>query len=276
MSRAMRQFRSFIRSAWILLACLSGLSAAGQPSSPRIAILVYHRFDPARPASTTVTVKAFESQLATLEQQGFQILPLERVTDIVLGVAAVPSPRIAAITVDDGHRSVYEMLFPLIQQRHLPVTLFIYTSAISRADYALTWQQLETMQASGTVDIQSHTYWHPDFRQERRRRNPADYWAFVHSQLVASRSELERRMHRPVDLLAWPYGIVDLELEAAAKAAGYRAAFGYDGLMSFPHDAAFAIHRIPMNDTIQGSRFASLLAGSSIHSSGEQVHGVSK
>jgi peptidoglycan/xylan/chitin deacetylase (PgdA/CDA1 family) len=43
-----------------------------------------------------------------------------------------------AITVDDGHLSVYTELYPLILKHRPPVTLFIYPSAISNASYALT------------------------------------------------------------------------------------------------------------------------------------------
>ena len=57
------------------------------------------------------------------------------------------------------------------------MTLFIYPSAISNAPYALTWPELTEMAASGLVDIQSHTYWHPNFRQEKARRSQADYRA---------------------------------------------------------------------------------------------------
>ncbi|MFW1406334.1 polysaccharide deacetylase family protein, partial [Vibrio parahaemolyticus] len=92
--------------------------------------------------------------------------------------------------------------------------------AISNASYAITWEQLHEMQASGFVDVQSHTYWHPNFHIERKRRSPADYRAFVDDQLRRSRQVLEARLKTPVDLLAWPFGIVDSELEAAAQQAG--------------------------------------------------------
>jgi hypothetical protein len=51
--------------------------------------------------------------------------------------------------------------------RHIPVSLFIYPSAISNASYELTWKQLKEMHASGLVDIESHTYWHPDLSMEK-------------------------------------------------------------------------------------------------------------
>src|SRR6266511_3959307 len=70
---------------------------------------------------------------------------------------------------------VFEAQLKLIQQLKIPVTLFIYPSAISNADYAMTWAQLAEMKASGLVDIQSHTFWHPNFNVERKRLTPAAY-----------------------------------------------------------------------------------------------------
>ncbi|HEV2576288.1 MAG TPA: polysaccharide deacetylase family protein [Acidobacteriaceae bacterium] len=164
----------------IVILCICGLVARAQKGIP---ILTYHRFDSKTPASSTVTTAAFLSQLDTLETNGYTVVPLETVTDILLGSAQAPVDPIAAITVDDGHSSVYTVLFPIIKQRRIPITLFIYPSAISNASYALTWDQIREMLASGLVDVQSHTYWHPDFRKEKVRRSTGDYAAFVDTQL---------------------------------------------------------------------------------------------
>jgi peptidoglycan/xylan/chitin deacetylase (PgdA/CDA1 family) len=173
--------------------------------------------------------------------------------------------------VDDGHRSVYTVLYPIIKQRRIPVTLFIYPSAISNSRYGLTWNQLKEMQASGLVDIQSHTYWHPNFRKEKGRRTPADYAAFVDSQLTRSRDELDKKLDIHVDLLAWPYGIFDSDLDAAAQHSGYRAAFGYAGGVARPGDDPFSIHRIPVSDSAHGAAFETLLHNAETHPQGSQT-----
>lgn len=163
------------------------------------------------------------------------------------------------ITADDGHRSIYTDLFPLIRRRSIPVTLFIYPSAISNAPYTLTWAQLQEMAASGLVDVQSHTYWHPNFRTERRRRSEADYRALVDTQLQRSKAVIEAHLHKPVDMLAWPFGIVDPDLERAAGRAGYRAAFAYEGGSATPGTDVLALPRIPVTDHARGERFAALI-----------------
>lgn len=245
-------------SAGLALAAFSPAAHAAQAYATPI--LVYHRFDPSTAGPTTVTVAAFEAQLAWLTQHGYRIIPLREAMAEPKGVAPGPHEPAAVITVDDGHKSVYTVLFPLIRQRRIPVTLFIYPSAISNASYALTWAQLQEMQASGLVDVESHTYWHPNFRTERRRLSPADYRAFVDLQLTRSKAVLETRLGKPVDQLAWPFGIVDPDLEAAARKAGYVAAFAYAGGPARPDDDRLALPRIPIVDADRGGRFGALIA----------------
>jgi peptidoglycan/xylan/chitin deacetylase (PgdA/CDA1 family) len=255
----------------LVTALLVALSLHAQnPTEAGIPILVYHRFDPSTSSSTTVTTATFESQLTFLADHHYTILPLTSVTDIVLRKAQSPAAPIIAITVDDGHLSVYTVLYPIIKQSHIPITLFIYPSAISHASYALTWEQLKEMHASGLVDIQSHTYWHPDFSKEKSHRTPADYAAFVSRQLTRSREELDKRLGTHVTLLAWPYGIVDSALEEAAAHAGYFAAFGYDGEIARPGDRPFSIHRIPVPNFAHGSAFEKLLRDAQSHPRGDQ------
>jgi peptidoglycan/xylan/chitin deacetylase (PgdA/CDA1 family) len=223
------------------------------------AILVYHRFDPTLAGPTTVTVAAFEAQLAWLSQHDYRIVPLHEAVAELKAIAPRPRDPSAVITVDDGHKSVYTVLFPLIRKRRVPITLFVYPSAISNASYALTWAQLEEMQASGLVDIESHTYWHPNFKIERKRLNPVDYQALVNAQLTRSKAILEKRLGKAVDQLAWPFGIVDSDLEAAARHAGYAAGFAYSGGSARPGDDPLALPRIPITDADRGIRFGTIM-----------------
>lgn len=239
---------------------LFSVAAFAQESLPKdIPVLVYHRFDPKISGPTTITTATFLSQIAYLSNHGFIIMPLEKVVDVVLDKMPSPPDPIVAITIDDGHRSVYSVLYPIIKERHIPVTLFIYPSAISKSPYALTWDQIREMQASGLVDIQSHTYWHPDFRKEKAHRSAQDYAAFTDSQLTLSRKKLDAELGIHVDLLAWPYGIVDNDLEITARRTGYRAAFGYDSKLAHLGDDPMEIHRIPISDSERGATFGALL-----------------
>ena len=72
---------------------------------------------------------------------------------------------------------------------------------------------------------------------------------------------MRNRLGGPQDLLAWPFGIHDPTLEAAAQAAGYTAAFALGGRAA-PADAPkFAIPRYQIYETDLDSRFDAVLFG---------------
>jgi peptidoglycan/xylan/chitin deacetylase (PgdA/CDA1 family) len=240
----------------LLLLFGSPAHAADPPSVP---ILVYHRLGPVASDEMTVTTPVFEAQLKLIQERGYNVIPLGQLL-ATLGDSTLPMPeRAVVLTVDDGHRTVYSDMFPLIQRLRIPVTLFIYPSAISNADYALTWAQLAEMKASGLVDIQSHTFWHPNFNVERKRLAPAAYEKFVNDQFVKSRAVLEQRLGGKVDLLAWPFGIHDDQLEQWARAAGYVAAFTIERRPVTRSDRMTALPRFIVVDLDRGNRFVSLM-----------------
>ena len=76
--------------------------------------------------------------------------------------------------------------------------------------------------------MQAHTFWHPNFKKEKKKLKPAEYQKLVDTQLTKSKAILEKRFGTTVDLLAWPFGIYDDELEKDAAKAGYVTAFSID------------------------------------------------
>lgn len=193
-----------------------------------IPVLNYHRFGPVVADSMTVTTTLFEMQLNWLQDNGYSVIPLSTLVDYLLGKRPPPPEKSVVITVDDGHRSVYDQMLPIVRRHQIPITLFIYPSAISNANYALTWSQLAELQQTGLFDIQSHTLWSPNFKKERKKLPPETYRKFVKDQLEKSKAILEKKLQKTVDILAWPFGIYDDYLAQAAKEAGYVAAFSID------------------------------------------------
>lgn len=235
-----------------------GLAGAADPAL-RVPILVYHRFGPAVTDDMTVTTPVFESQLRMLQKRGHRVIPLRDLVASLRDARAALPDRAVVLTVDDGHRTVYTELFPLIRRHRIPVTLFIYPSAVSNASYALTWEQLAEMKESGLVEVQSHTYWHPNFNVERRRLAAPAYERFVQDQFTRSKATLEQRVGGKVDLLAWPFGIYDAELMKWAEAAGYVAAFSIERRPVTRTEKLMALPRYLIVDADRGARFEALL-----------------
>ncbi|CAI8692857.1 polysaccharide deacetylase family protein [Burkholderia pyrrocinia] len=233
-----------------VLSCVLPAASADAvvPAPQRVLILVYHRFAAERLDSMTVRTETFRNQLHAIEASGYRIVPLADVVRWHGGQTDAVPARAVAITVDDGHRSVYEILRPLLARHPVPVTLFVYPSAISNASYAMTWEQLRALGGSGGFDIESHTYWHPNFHTERARRTADDYRRFVSVQLSRSRERLESETGKPIRLLAWPFGVHDEETDQLAAREGYVAAFTLGARPVRLTDPAMALPRYLMTD----------------------------
>lgn len=226
-----------------------------------VPILVYHRFGPVAADSMTVTTAVFQKQLEWLRGHQVQILPLRMIVDSVRGTGLPIGGRAVVITVDDAHRSVYADLFPLIKRLRFPVTLFVYPSAVSNAPYAMTWPQIEEMAKTGLVDVQSHTFWHPNFKHEKARLSPDKYRVFVESQFLRSKAIISEHVKSRVDMLAWPFGIHDPELEKMAENAGYIAAFTLDRRPVLKGSSPLSLPRYLITDGDRGARFAAIASG---------------
>ena len=241
------------------LAAASLFLVTGEPPADRCSILVYHRFGPVAADAMTVRTSTLRSQLIYLTEHGYHVVSLQALVGWLLGDRPPPPDRCVVITADDGHRSVFTDMLPVVRDRGVPVTLFIYPSAISRASYAMTWEQLDALRRTGLFDIQSHTYWHPNFGKEERRLSAAAYGAFAATQLTKARTVLRQRLGVQADLLAWPFGIYDDELIAMAREAGYIAGFTLERRSVTRNDRPMALPRFLVSDTARDREFASML-----------------
>lgn len=193
-----------------------------------VPILCYHDFHPTKKTSMTINVAKFESQMQWLKDHGYHVIPLKTLAHALLNKSNNVPPKSVVITVDDGWQTVYRYLLPIIKKYHYPVTLFIYPSAISQSKSFLTWDQLHDLEATGLFDVESHTLWHPNFKQEKRRLSADAYQRFVNKQLRESKTILEKKLGKSITLLAWPFGIYDPYLKRMAAEAGYQMAFSID------------------------------------------------
>ncbi|WP_227747182.1 polysaccharide deacetylase family protein [Paraburkholderia franconis] len=249
-------------AAWLLLlACLLAIAtllAAPMPfAAPGshdavslVAILVYHRFSDTDDDSTAVRVATFRAHLRFLRERGYEIVPLRQIVAWLREPRAPLPPKAVALTVDDAEQSVYEQLLPIAQREQLPVTLFVYPSAISKASCALTWEQLRAMRATALFDVQSHTGWHPGFAVERSRQSSAAFERFATARLQDSREQIEAELGTHTDMLAWPFGICDVDVMRIASELGYVAGFTLNARRVEKSSTLLALPRFPMVDDV--------------------------
>jgi peptidoglycan/xylan/chitin deacetylase (PgdA/CDA1 family) len=167
------------------------------------------------------------------------------------------------IVADDGHKTVYSEMLPLVRKYNVPVTLFLYPSAISNASYAMTWEQIRELRKTGLFDFQGHTYWHPNFKTENKKLKPADYERFVEMQLKKSKDKIDKELGTRIDMLAWPFGIHDDWLTGKAASLGYIATFTIEARHAGPSDSLLKLPRYLLRNADKGKVFERLLESGS-------------
>jgi peptidoglycan/xylan/chitin deacetylase (PgdA/CDA1 family) len=233
---------------------------AAADDSIRVPILAYHNFDPSVPGEMTLSPARFEEQLIWLKENGYTVIPLKELVSYLQGKTSSIPEKSVVITADDGRLSVYKYMWPLARKYNVPITLFIYPTSISNASYAMTWAQLKELQETGLFDIQGHTYWHPNFKQEKKRLSQSEYQKLVDAQLVSSKKIIDKKLGTDITLLAWPFGIYDDYLGQEASKAGYVMAFSIDGRPAKKSEAAMSQPRYMIVAGQSMKTFASIVS----------------
>ena len=160
-------------------------------------------------ADADISPERFEHQLRWLSRWR-RVVPL----DETLRVS--PRRRLVAITFDDGHRDNLTVALPLLEKFQLPMTLFVTAGFPGREGY-LSREDLREISKHPLVTIGAHGLWHRHFN----RLTPDE----ARFELTESRRLLAGITGKTVDLLAWPYGECNAELELLSAECGYRASW---------------------------------------------------
>jgi peptidoglycan/xylan/chitin deacetylase (PgdA/CDA1 family) len=243
----------------LFIVCISPLPVFAADTG--VPILLYHRLGPTVADSMTMTTATFESHLKYLKENGYTVIPLRRVIDWYQKKAPAPPAKSVVIVEDDAHKTVYSDMLPLVKKYNVPVTVFVYPSAVSNAKYAMTWDQIRELKKTGLFDFQSHAYWHPNFKKEKKKLKPVEYEKLVDVQLKKAKQKIEKEVGGTVDLLAWPFGIYDDQLVQRATAAGYIATFTIERRHASANESILKLPRYLLIAGDNTKALAQVLAG---------------
>lgn len=130
------------------LDALSGYSLFGSFTRNTATVFMLHEIGPSggETARTgALSSDLLETYLSYLDRHGYRVISLQ---DYVEALRAGGSTKKAVVfTVDDGHRTFYEHGYPQFRRRGLPVTVFLVSDFIEKAQF-LWWQKIELALAS--------------------------------------------------------------------------------------------------------------------------------
>lgn len=159
--------------AFLFVLFMFCLPAAGQAANS-YRVLCYHDVqEDVRiiPDPFAVDTAQLVSQFAWLKENGFHVLSLDDVIAAREGKRALPDKAVL-LSFDDGYRSVYTRVFPLLKLFGYPAVVALsghwldapagkpveYDGNEVPRNQFLSWEQISEMAASGLVEIASHSY----------------------------------------------------------------------------------------------------------------------
>ncbi len=244
-----------------------------------IPVFMYHHVNWHEGDLVTLSPLGFETHLRTLKERGYQTLFLDELVSMLRGETVALQPSVA-LTFDDGHLDNWVFAFPLLQKYGMKATIFVITSWMGEGNerdrwtpegppgaglppilrhrevkkkaaqgdgtVALNWNELRAMEASGRVDIQSHTHFHKDyffFGQNGFKLSP-DSRDFLREDLVRSKELIETRLNKKCRYLSWPWGHYDREAQNLAEGLGFEALVTTEKGVNFSGAGVATIKRI--------------------------------
>jgi poly-beta-1,6-N-acetyl-D-glucosamine N-deacetylase len=245
---------------FVLLLCC--LPAAGQAANS-YRVLCYHDVQEdvrVGPDPYAVDTAQLVSQFAWLKENGFHVIGLDDVIAARGGKRALPAKAVL-LSFDDGYRSAYTRVFPLLKLFNYPAVValsghWLEAPADGTVEYEgrevprsrfLSWEQVSEMAGSGLVEIASHSYdLHRGiaadsqgslvpalvaYRVETGGAHEDDraHAARVRADLARNSALIKARTGRAPRLMVWPYGRDSGQAIEIARELGMPFAMNLDG-----------------------------------------------
>ena len=160
-------------------------------------------------ADADISPARFERQLQWLARW-------RRVVTLEETLRSPARKNLIALTFDDGYQDNLTVALPLLEKYQMPMTIFITAGFVGREGY-LSADEVGEIASHPLVTVGAHGLWHRHFN--RLTESEARF------ELTESRRLLSEMSGKPVDLLAWPYGVCNSELERLSEECGYRASW---------------------------------------------------
>jgi peptidoglycan/xylan/chitin deacetylase (PgdA/CDA1 family) len=221
-----------------------------EPGEVIAPILLYHHVDGESTLSRyNVAIPDFKAQMQHLDELGFTPIPLSTFLDVLLNGGRLPEKPVV-ITFDDGHLSVYENAFPIMQELGFPGVFYIVANRINGSPDFVTIEQIKEMVEAGW-EIGSHSYSHPDLTQNH---------AIADREIRQSKIDLENALSTPIETFAYPFGAIDPFSAQKVSDSTYRAGMGLGTSKIHTWNTLFYLNRIEIYGFYTIENFQELLA----------------
>ena len=249
---------------WTGLVCALGTGTTAQArvqAEEKLLVLAYHEIsEPAAALDPDIAVSPSQlaGQLTWLKQNGYHPVSVEQLLRARHGGSPLP-PRPVLLSFDDGYSSFYSQAFPLLQQFRMPAVVAVVGrwlepdhGLVAYGDQKLdrsrfvSWDQLRAMQASGLVEVASHSYdlHHGIIGNPQGNSEPAtttrayrpghgyeteiSYQGRLLADLARNNALLRSHLGHSPRVIVWPYGRYNSTAQRIASELGMPVGLNLD------------------------------------------------
>ncbi len=210
----------------------------------RFKILCYHNVGNHEQDTYTLSVHNFKEQMYSLKSQGYRVRSLKDSFDDILQGSF--KAKTVVLTFDDALNSFYEHAFPVLEELAYPATIFVPVGFIGKWDNfsedpsckgrrIMSLSLMKEMKTKG-ISFGSHTVMHPKLSALSNSE--------LESELLESKNFLIKELGVDFCPLAYPFGIYDDRVKAAARRCGYDCGLTFGNIISnYPGSDLFGLKR---------------------------------
>lgn len=219
---------------------------ASPAGATQFLVLGYHNVTTSWSGNLMVSTGSFADAMDFLANHGYHVISLDTAVSHIRFGTPIPNNAIV-LTFDDAYLGEYSDGFPIMQSHNFPATFFAHTFYIGKTPGTgpkPTWDQLRAGEATGLLDVESHTFTHPSLATISSTS--------ARFELDTSKRDIEYQLSKTCNYIAYPSGSYNSTVIAIAKDLGYKAGFIASGTYSDTTTSLFEIPRlfIDIGDTL--------------------------
>ncbi len=184
----------------------------------KVNVLMYHHIQDEKTAkekgqmSLTVTPDFFRKHLQYLKDNGYSVITMAELKNFFNSGVALPK-KSATITVDDGYKDNYEVMYPILKEFGFKATVFVATGLLNNPGY-MTWDDLNQMK--DLVYFGNHTWSHHSSAGTKEKQ--------IEEIGLADKQLTEHGLNGD-KIFAYPYGAASKTAKEVLTTDSYQIAF---------------------------------------------------
>ncbi len=251
----------------------------------------------------TITRDRLVEHFNLIKQNGFQPVSFQHILDAKAGKRMLPNKAVL-LTFDDAYESFYSLVYPLLRLYNYPAVLAVvgewldvpdkekvpYGKVMLPRDRFVRWPQIREMQASGLVEIASHTYGShygiianpygneqpamtsPGFDPKTKQYETLEqYNQRINQDLSASKAQLVKYTQTSPRIIVWPYGKYNGETLNVASNNGMPYSFSLDEGVNHLTDSGSKVKRYLIEQETSLETLKEILTGTAYESKVKRV-----